>query len=110
MAETTTIPNIDVYPVTLRGPLSTNSSHVVTFARIFTHDGRLYVAESGNKGLDIRTVSSYPIPDDDLISRGTKVAKWGPWNWSGCGCSSRWNTHTREALAALDTTAETTGA
>lgn len=96
--------NIDIYPVTLRGPLSTNASRVVTFARIFTHGGRFYVAESGNKGKDIRVVSSYPIPEEDFIRRGTKAAKWGPWSWSGCGCASRWNTHTIAALIELDTT------
>lgn len=101
MADTTTI---DVYPVTLRGPLSTNSSRVVTFARIFTHNGRLYVAESGNKGRDIRVVSSYPLPEEEFIRRGTKAAKWGPWSWSSCGCSSSWNMHTAANLAAMDTT------
>lgn len=98
-------PSFDVYPVTLRGPLSTNSSRVVTFARIFTHDGRMYAAESGNKGKDIRVVSSYPITEDmEFNTRGKETAKLGPWAWSGCGCSSRWQTWSKEQLIAMDST------
>jgi hypothetical protein len=101
MADTTTL---DVYPLTVRGPLTTNSSHVVTFARAFVHDGRLYIAESGDKGKTIRHVTSYPIPEDEYIRRGSKNAKWGPWTWSGCGCSSKWGTWSKEQLVALDET------
>lgn len=101
MADTTTL---DVYPVTLRGPLSTNSSRVVTFARLFVHAGRLYVAESGNKGNDIRVVSSYPLPEEDFQRRGNRAGKWGPWSWSSCGCASKWNKWTQVALVELDTT------
>lgn len=105
MADTTTL---DVYPLTVRGPLSTNSSRVVTFARAFVLDGRLYIAESGDKGKTIRAVSSYPVPDEEFVRRGSKAAKWGPWTWSGCGCSSKWNTWTTAQLAAMDqTSAET---
>jgi hypothetical protein len=100
--------NLNVYPVTVRGPLATNSSRVVTFARLFTHQGRLYIAESGDKGKTIRHVTSYPIPEEDFVRRGTKTASWGPWKWSGCGCSSKWNTWTVEALVALDETAAQT--
>lgn len=102
----TTVPQIDVYPVTIRGPLSTNSSKVVTFARVFTLNGRLYVAESGNKGRDVRVVSSYPIPTEGLMTRGGKTAKWGPWSWSGCGCANHWQMHNAQSLAGLDTTPE----
>jgi hypothetical protein len=101
MADTTTL---DVYPLTVRGPLSTNSSRVVTFARAFVLDGRLYIAESGDKGKTIRAVSSYPVPDEEFVRRGSKAAKWGPWTWSGCGCSSKWNTWTTAQLAAMDQT------
>jgi hypothetical protein len=101
MADTTTL---DVYPLTVRGPLSTNSSRVVTFARAFVYDGRLYIAESGDKGKTIRAVSSYPVPDEEFVRRGSKAAKWGPWTWSGCGCSSKWNTWTTAQLAAMDQT------
>lgn len=100
--------NFDVYPVTLRGPLSDNSSGVVTFARVFNHGGRFYVAQSPDKGKTIRSVRSYDIPDDvQFVRRGSKAATYGPFKWSGCGCSSKWNTHTIDSLVALDETPAT---
>jgi hypothetical protein len=97
--------NLDTFPLTVRGPLSTNSSHVVTFARAFVHNGRLYIAESGDKGKTIRHVTSYPIGDDwEFVRRGSKTASFGPFKWSGCGCSSKWNTWTTAQLAELDET------
>lgn len=94
--------NTDIWPLTLRGPLSTNSSRVVTFARMLVHNGRIYVAESGDKGRTIRAVTSYEMPDAEFISRGGRTGKIGPWSWSSCGCSSRWQQHTREEIIALD--------
>lgn len=94
----------DVYPVTIRGPLSTNRSRLSTFARIFVHENRLYVAESRNKGATVTTVSSYPLPDAELIQRAGKAGRWGDWSWSGCGCANSWRRHTIEELVALDST------
>lgn len=93
---------LDVYPVTLRGPLSTNRSQLVTFARVFTRDGRLYVAESRTKGRTVTVVSSYDLPEGEIQRRGgTRSAKWGDWSWSGCGCSSQWRTQNPEVLAMM---------
>lgn len=98
--------NTDIWPLTLRGPLSTNSSRVVTFARLLVHNGRIYVAESGDKGRTIRSVTSYPMPDEEYISRSKsgRVGKIGPWSWSSCGCASRWQSHSRDEIIALDST------
>lgn len=101
-------PKFDVYPVTIRGPISDNSSGVVTNARIFTANGRMYIAQSPDKGRTIRSVTSYPIADDtEFVRRGTKAAKYNGFTWSGCGCASRWNTWTVEALAEQDSTPAT---
>lgn len=97
----------DLYPLTLRGPLSTNSSGVVTFARLFTHGDRLYVAESRDKGRTVTDVTSYPLPEGEP-SRPGRAAKWGDWVWSSCGCGNSWNNHTLDMLVALDSTPVTT--
>lgn len=77
----------------------------MTFARAFTHGGRLYIAESGDKGKTVRAVSSYEIAEDAVFDRrGSKAAKFNGFTWSGCGCSSRWQTWTQEQLVALDQT------
>lgn len=98
-------PAFDQWPLTVRGPLSTNSSRVVTFARAFTYGGRLYIAESPDKGKTIRAVSSYPIAEDAVFDRrGSKAAKFNGFTWSGCGCSSQWQRWSQEQLVALDQT------
>lgn len=90
----------DVYPVTVRGPVSTNGQGVVTFARLFTHEGQMYLAESRDKGRTVSRVSRYDLPEGSPTRPG-RAAKWGPWSYSSCGCSNSWRIHTREALAAL---------
>lgn len=98
-------PAFDVFPVTIRGPLVDNSSGVVTFARVFNHDGRMYIAQSPDKGKTIRSVHSYEIaPDIDFVRRGSKTASFNGFKWSGCGCSSKWGTWTTAQLAAMDQT------
>ena len=91
---------LDLYPLTIRGPLTTTTTQVVTFARMFTHDGKLYIAESLNRGATVRSVTEYPLPEGEPSMPG-KAAKWGPWVYSSCGCGNSWGNHTKQALLAL---------
>lgn len=96
---------LDLYPVTIRGPLTTNSSRLSTFARIFTHEGRFYVAESRTKGRTVVSVSSYEMPEGEPMRRGgTKAGRWGEWSWSGCGCANSWRSQNIAELVAMDQT------
>lgn len=90
----------DLYPLTIRGPLSSNRQGVATFARLFTKGDRLYVAESRDKGRTVTRVTSYPLPEGEP-SRPGRAAKWGPWSYSSCGCANRWRIHTIDSLAEL---------
>lgn len=90
----------DVYPVTVRGPLTTNSSKVVTFARMFTHDDTLYIAESRDRGRTVTTVSTYEAPEGEPTRPG-RSAKWGDWTYTGCGCSNSWRRYSTQQLAAM---------
>lgn len=92
--------SVDLYPLTVRGPVSTNSQRVVTFARLFTHDGKLYIAESRDKGRTVTRVSEYEIPEDKPTRPG-RAAKWGPWSYSSCGCANQWRRHSVESLVSL---------
>lgn len=91
---------LDVFPATVRGPLTTTSSKVVTFARVFTHEGRFYIAESTGRGGRVRSVTEYPVPDGELERGRGKSATWGPWSWSSCGCASGWRSHSIDSLVA----------
>ena len=95
----TYVAELDLYPLTLRGPLKTTTSKVVTFARLFTHEGRLYVAESLNRGASVTSVHEYPMPEGEPSMPG-KAAKWGDWVYSSCGCGNSWGNHTKASLAA----------
>lgn len=90
----------DLYPLTVRGPITGSGQGVVTFARLFTKGDRLYIAESRDKGRTVTRVTSYPLPEDKP-SRPGRAAKWGPWTYSSCGCANRWRTHTTDSLAQL---------
>ena len=91
---------LDVWPVTVRGPHKTNTSGVVTFARMFTRDNQLFIAESRDKGRTVVSVTAYDLPEGAPSMPG-KAAKWGPWVYSSCGCASSWNTHTLDRLFEL---------
>lgn len=103
---------LDVAPVTVRGPLATTNSNLVTFARMFVHDGRLYVAEGRQRGAIITSVTEYPVPEGEPERdvRHSKAGTWGEWKWKGCGCASSWSRHSVESLVAqavpLDAPAE----
>lgn len=73
---------------------------VTTFARLFEHDGRLYLATSRDKGRTVETVTSYDLPEGKP-SRPGKQAKFGPWTYTGCGCANSWGRHSRESLVAM---------
>lgn len=91
----------DAYPVTLRGPLAANRQRVVTQARIFTHDGKVYVAESRTKGRTVERVRWYDAPEGEPTRRGQRAARWGEWQWSSCGCASSWTRQTQATLIAM---------
>lgn len=91
---------LDVYPVTVRGPISTNSSGMVTFARLFEHEGRLYLAESRDKGFTVRRVTAYDLPEG-APKRPGRNSKWGKWVYTSCGCANRWNRWKKAELAAM---------
>lgn len=91
---------LDVYPVTVRGPLTSNRQGVATFARIFEHEGTLYVATSRDKGRTVESVTAYELPEGKP-SRPGKAAKFGPFAYTGCGCANFWARHRREDLAAM---------
>lgn len=95
----------DFYPATVRGPLKTTMSGTTTFARLFTFDGRFFIAESSNRGTSIRSVTEYEMPQGTpernvRVSRG---ATWGPWSYDSCGCASAWKKHKLADLAAMAT-------
>lgn len=94
--------DLDVFPATVKGPLATTASRYVTFARIFTHDGRLYVAEGRQRGGIVTSVHEYPVPEGEpeRDPRRSKAGSWGEWSWSSCGCSSSWRKHSIESLVA----------
>lgn len=92
---------LDVYPVTVRGPISTAQGRqgVVTFARLFEHEGRLYLATTRDKGRTVENVTAYDLPEGNP-SRPGRQAKFGPWTYSSCGCANMWSRHKRADLAA----------
>lgn len=91
---------MDLAPLTVRGPHKTTTSGVVTFARMFVRDGRLYIAESRDKGRTVTSVTAYDLPEGEPTRPG-RAAKWGPWVWSSCGCGNSWGNHSLDALVAL---------
>lgn len=91
--------SLDLAPLTIRGPHKTTTTQVVTFARMFTYNGKLYIAESLNRGASVLNVTEYDIPEGEPSMPG-KAAKWGPWVYSSCGCGNSWGNHTRESLVA----------
>lgn len=88
---------MDIAPVTVRGPIPRGS---VRFARLFTHENRLYIAEGTNRGKTVLRVSSYPIPEGEPQRLGNQMT-WGSFKWSSCGCGNRWGDHSMEELIAL---------
>ena len=95
-----TLNDMDLYPLTVRGPHQTTTSGVVTFARMFTHGGKLYIAESRDKGRTVATVTEYDLPEGNPTQPG-KAAKWGPWVYSSCGCGNSWPNHSINSLLSL---------
>lgn len=91
---------LDVFPVTVRGPMTSNRQGVATFARLFEHNGRLYLATSRDKGRTVESVTAYELPEGKPTRPG-KAAKFGPWTYTGCGCTNSWGRHKREALATM---------
>ncbi len=92
---------LDVYPVTVRGPIKgENRQGVATFARLFEHDGALYLAQSRTKGRTVTDVTRYELPEG-RPNRPGRAAKWGEWVYSSCGCANSWRTHSIESLVAL---------
>jgi hypothetical protein len=90
---------MDVLAKRLRGPFSTTRTGVITEARFFTHDDKLYVAEGQQRGRTVTRVTAYDLPEGEPVGN-----RWGPWAWSTCGCGSSWRTHSIESLVALATT------
>lgn len=88
---------MDIAPVTVRGPIPRGS---VRFARIFTHDDRLYIAEGTNRGRMVTRVSSYPLPEGEPSRLGNQTV-WGDFRWTSCGCGNQWGSHTQEELVGL---------
>lgn len=91
--------DLDVYPVTVRGPIGPLDHHA-SFARVFTHDGKFWLARGRNRGAEIMTVQSYDPPEGEPRVNGRSGA-WGEWSWNSCGCSSQWGSHDRAAIAAF---------
>lgn len=98
--------DLDVAPATVRGPLTTTRSGVVTFARVIVHDGRLFVAEGSKRGAIVSSVTEYPAPEGEpeRNPRKSKGFTWGEWSWDSCGCSSSWGKHSRDALLGMAVT------
>lgn len=92
-----TLPAVDVTVKQLKGPLTTTTSGLVTWARFFVHDGRFFVAESRSRGKVVTSVTEYPMPEG-VPDHGRKV--WGEWRWQTCGCSNSWRLHSVESLFA----------
>lgn len=100
----TSMAALDVNMVTVRGPITGSRQGVVTNARLFVHEGRLYLAESPDKGWTIRRVTSYDLPEG-APSRPGRAATWAGWRWSSsCGCANRWSRWTPAQLAAMAVT------
>lgn len=91
---------MDLAPLTIRGPHSTTTSGVVTFARLFTVGDKMYIAESRDKGRTVTSVTEYDLPEGQPTRPGT-AAKWGPWVWSSCGCVNSWGNHTIDSLLSF---------
>lgn len=90
-------PVLDIVCKQLRGPLATTRSGLVTWARIFTHQGRLYVAETPRRGADVRSVTEYPMPEQPWDGSRS----FGEWKWQTCGCGNQWGRWTPEQLVAM---------
>ena len=90
---------IDSYPVTIRGPLGPRERHT-SFARIIATDDGLYIARGRNRGGTVVSVTRYELPEGAPVQRG-RAGSWGDWEWSSCGCSSRWGDHTPEQIIEL---------
>jgi hypothetical protein len=88
---------MDIFPVTVRGPIPTGS---VRFARLFSRDGKLYLAEGQNRGRTVSRVIAYDLPEGEPTRIGNQT-RWGAWTWSSCGCGSSWGSHTQEGLISL---------
>lgn len=88
---------MDAFPVTVRGPIPRGS---VRFARVFTHDNRLYIAEGSNRGRNVLQVTSYELPAGEPQRIGNQT-RWGSFTWSSCGCGNSWGSHTMEELVGL---------
>lgn len=88
---------MDVFPVTVRGPIPRGS---VRFARLFTRDDRLFIAEGTNRGRTVMRVTSYPVPEGEPQRIGNQT-QWGSFRWSSCGCGNSWGSHTQEELIGL---------
>lgn len=88
---------MDIYPVTVRGPIPTGS---LRFARIFTANGKLYIAEGLQRGARVNKVTAYDLPEGEPSQRG-RNASWGPWKWSSCGCGNSWGRHPQTTLIEM---------
>lgn len=96
------MPDLDIFPATVKGPLATTNSRYVTFARVFTVEGRLFIAEGRQRGGIVTSVHEYPAPagEPERDPRKSKAGSWGEWSWSSCGCSSSWRKHSIESLVS----------
>ena len=94
--------DLDSFPCTVKGPLATTNSRLVTFARVIVRDGRLFVAEGTKRGGEVRSVTEYPAPEGEPVPnpRQSQGYIWGEWSWKSCGCSSQWSKHPATALIA----------
>lgn len=88
---------MDVFPVTVRGPIPTGS---VRFARLFTKGDKLYLAEGQNRGRTVFRVTAYDAPAGEPTRVGNQT-RWGAWTWSSCGCGNSWGSHSQEELISL---------
>lgn len=94
--------NLDSAPVKINGPHATTRSGLITFARIFVHDNRLFIAEGKQRGAVVASVIEYPMPEGEPTRdpRRSRAASWGPWKWDNCGCGNSWGRHSIESLVA----------
>lgn len=95
-------------PVKINGPHATTRSGLITFARIFVHDNRLFIAEGKQRGAVVASVTEYPMPEGEPTRdpRRSRAASWGPWKWDNCGCGNSWGRHSIESLVAQATLLE----
>lgn len=91
----------DLYPVDIRYSGGPRKSDLWRWSRIVITEDALYVARSSNRGLNITSVTKYPLPAGDRTQTGAKRGSWGQFSWSGCGCANSWGRHTRAELIAL---------